>query len=586
MQIERSSSRFATIAGWCIAVAAVAWGIYAMWRYGWRDLYADQWRLYRQFVELGFPANVLFLENGHRPVIPNLVRVVELEWFHGSQSLQLWVGIILAATTVLALWRVAWRDAGLDPLQRALASAAIALAVFWLANARMLMHPNEAVHAYLITAMLALAISRIAAYSVREASLRSALAACAIAGFVATFSFGPGVVVFVACAIGLLHAGAPWRAHVALAAALGATLLVYFLLPGGEAVGGVLSFSPLRNARVAFQWLANPAVLPLLPFADPNLATWAPIGEDLARASATAYRARFGNPWTAVFPQVLVGAAGVALLVWRSGMLLRDRALPTRTELAGIVLGWFGVGVAAVVSLSRLEYFEQYPDQVYANRYLPWGCLFWLGVLLAHLRLVRRAPAISATSGLVAAAWLLGMNPVWASWSKDVQTHLRREALAMNLDRWAPVGRSETQPAEVHAAIEALRKARVAQFAWPSARWLGRRVDSPLAARAESAVLAAAPPEGETPVLALHLPDAMRDAPARHWLVVDSEGRVIGLATRVPLWSGVRLEAVLARDASAYEAHAIHPVYRHGVGNGILLERQGEVLAGPVEPEG
>src|SRR5262249_20118578 len=49
--------------------------------FGWRQPMFDQWREYETFLDLPFPQNVIQLNNGHRPMLPNLVRIAEIEWF-------------------------------------------------------------------------------------------------------------------------------------------------------------------------------------------------------------------------------------------------------------------------------------------------------------------------------------------------------------------------------------------------------------------------------------------------------------------------------------------------------------------------
>ncbi|REN05975.1 hypothetical protein DSI35_15590, partial [Mycobacterium tuberculosis] len=58
-----------------------------------RVLYADPWRFTQKLLEMPWPANVLVSDNGHREILPNLVRHAELEWLHGNQWLQIGTGV-------------------------------------------------------------------------------------------------------------------------------------------------------------------------------------------------------------------------------------------------------------------------------------------------------------------------------------------------------------------------------------------------------------------------------------------------------------------------------------------------------------
>src|ERR1700719_569883 len=83
-----------------LALLLVVMCLASMYQYGLLDLYADQWRTYPKIAALPFPDNLLFLDNGHRPVLANLIRLADLAWFSGDQRLLLWVGLILVATTL------------------------------------------------------------------------------------------------------------------------------------------------------------------------------------------------------------------------------------------------------------------------------------------------------------------------------------------------------------------------------------------------------------------------------------------------------------------------------------------------------
>ena len=68
----------------------------AIVNFGFRQPMWDQWREYETFLGLPFPQNVIQLANGHRPILPNLVRVAEIHWFAANQLLQLSVGAACA----------------------------------------------------------------------------------------------------------------------------------------------------------------------------------------------------------------------------------------------------------------------------------------------------------------------------------------------------------------------------------------------------------------------------------------------------------------------------------------------------------
>src|SRR3954470_24556728 len=106
--------------------------------------FMDQFRANMRYMTLPFPDSILVLENGHRPILSGLVRVLELRLFVGWPVLQAataWSASLCAA--VLLLWRV-HRDLGLISTVGAAAAAGILTFMYWNANARMFIHAYEA----------------------------------------------------------------------------------------------------------------------------------------------------------------------------------------------------------------------------------------------------------------------------------------------------------------------------------------------------------------------------------------------------------------------------------------------------------
>ncbi len=104
--------------------------------FAWPQPFLDQFRLYPIYLELPFPENVLQRENGHRPIIPGLIRVLEIHWLGANQMLQIAFGAFCAlATALCAAWIALREDRLARPLRLAGAMLAV-MAVFWLGNAQ------------------------------------------------------------------------------------------------------------------------------------------------------------------------------------------------------------------------------------------------------------------------------------------------------------------------------------------------------------------------------------------------------------------------------------------------------------------
>lgn len=443
----------------------------------------DQYRLYPLYLGLPFPQNALQLENGHRPILPALVRLAEIRWFDANQQLQVATGI---AAALLALALIGWtivRERSVPPLVRTSACALAVLALFWLGNARMLMHGNESVHAYFVvlfgvTAMLAVDRAR----SRRPAVCMLLACLCCVA---ATFSFGTGMASFAA----VLLLGAVLRLRLrelsvpAITLALTATIYLV-VLPGDGGVRNSLHVDPLGNLAVLARWLSAPWMQAWLGHGD------APLSESMQSsllqtamgrplvASARWLDSLFGSQGMMTWG-VLIGAAGIAafayllLRAWQGG-----RDIGTM-RLLGLGLAAFAVCAGGIVCLARLQAFGQSPEQVFADRYLPWSCLFWLGLALQALAGLRlrsgwRTLAFVASTGCVLLLFLPS-HRAFAGWSATVHRHIQQSAVAAQLGIW-DAKRFPDDPdasrANVLDTLDRLRARHLSMFAEPAAALL------------------------------------------------------------------------------------------------------------------
>lgn len=440
-------------------------GLIAMWLAP-RVPYADAWRFLGHFLQVPFPQDIFAPDNGHREVLPNVVRVVDLHVFAAQQWLQVTVGIVLALATVAVLWRGIGTLA--DARARAAALLAVALGIFWLGNIRALAHGNESVHAYSVTLFLALGVQLLARRRGGTGGLCDAAVAAAC-GVAAAFSFGSGIACFVAYAAVMAVGRAPWRQWAVLAVGL---LLTLALLQWG---GGVttIRFAPLQQLDLLLRWLAGPFVYAFWVFLDPALADRIPVVAARApiHAIAQAYETTFGPVMLARWPHVLFGLAGLTWLGatgWRAWRQRASSALP------GIGLACFAAAVGMMIALVRFDYFDEYPNQLLAARYVVWSSLFWVGLALAMIAQSRHPSRVLALM-LVVAVMLMPSQLWMAELGARMRTVAEWTALAAAIGVIEPdLPLGETVPSELAAALPAARKARVAVFAWPQAQWLGR----------------------------------------------------------------------------------------------------------------
>jgi len=439
--------------------------------------YADQWRFQAHLLSTPFPQSVVNADNGHHELLPSLVRLAELHWLHGGQWLQIGIGIVL----LLATQALGWRQlAGLPSSQRNAAALALLLGLCWLGNQRALGHGNETVHAYSVTALL------LAGLLVLGRKLRPDAGAAGIAalcGFAAAFSFGSGIAAFAAFFPMLWLTRARPAAWATLSVGLVLTLAALQLT--GDSTGA-LAFAPLSWISSWLRWLAGPWIHAVWPALDPALAARLPSAAGaLLSPIASAYDARFGPVMLAWFPHIPIALAGLAALAWQGLKAWQAPQTPwAPAQRLGIGIALFAAATGALVAVVRDAYFQTYPDQLLAPRYMVWSSLFWAGLLLAAV--ARASSPRRALSLVLLVALVLLPSQVWtaklAGSMRQVATHTAVAAAVGVVDRAVPLG--ENVPAEIVAALPLQRKAQVEMFAWPQVRWLGRKPSTePLAVR-------------------------------------------------------------------------------------------------------
>ena len=504
-------------------------GLWAMWSLAPRVPYADGWRYIAVLAEAPFAEGVLMVSNGHREILPNVVRWLDLRLFGASQVLQIVVGIGLLLATLAALWRPL---AAVAPAARATAFLWAIVGLCWLGNARTLAHAQESVHAYLVTLALTVGVGLLAAWPGDDAQAwrRGWLAgAC---GLVATFSFGSGIACFGAFLIVLWLRKATWR-HAAPVLACAALAVVLTMLAGvGDERIGV---APLVQADRLLRWLAAPSLYAAWPLLDPEIAARLPVAPVRVAALAVAegFASTFGPALTARWPHLFTGVLGV---VWLVAASLRCRRAPVAPVVVGLGVAWFSVGVGALIALARLEYFTAFPEQLLASRYVVWSSLFWAGLVYSAVAASR---TVTVPVAAIVAAALLLPSQLWmwryAERIPQVATPVAAAAAVGVLDPDLALG--ETVVDELRAAAGPLARRGAAMHAWPEGQWLGRAPGADAVQTVDAGAVAVVTfDDGLVPGrVARRVTFAAPDTGGARWLLLDTDGVARGLALRDPL---------------------------------------------------
>lgn len=554
-------------------------GLLQIVNFGWRQLMFDQYKMYPHYLELPFPQSVIQLENGHRPLLPILIRLAEIRWFSADQTMQLFVGASCALMIASIIAIAAWRDRTISKPIRAACVASSFVGIFWLGNSRMLLHGNEILVVYMLGFLVllgALCVQRATTAAPNRWMLGATVAATA-----ATFCFGSGIAAFPALALVAWVSRVPYRSIGWLALGLASSLVVYlWVLPGNDSVRAMLDFRPLESIATAARWIGSPWVNTWLGFAEPQHFAWmgasrtqSATAQLLAGSASFLDRIARGNlPATGALVAGLSGFLIVALSLVRRA--LRPMPVPCIENLA-MTLSLFGAAVSMIIGIGRLDYFVDHPNQLFADRYLPWSCMFWLGCgILVMRRLDRSGMPVRMAAVIVAIAVPMALLPShkgWAGWGEAVFRQSQESAAAALsgvYDAKLFPDNDDAKTADVVRTLSLLRDRRLGMFATTGAELLGTQVaveDS-----AGQAGIWISPPERLTDArdgsLSAHFQGLVVDG--IRWVsqggtlaVVDGENRVSGFA--LPSFVGKsgthpRLGVPLKRGFDGY-IHAFDP---------------------------
>jgi len=467
-----------------LSVAYLAQMAIALYTFGFTQPAFDQYMTYPHYLNKAFPQNILSNENGHRPIFPALVRVIEISWSQSDQHLQRAVGF----TLMLLSWTgLLWLSIGtsanrsdtrtgqrVGTIQKALIVLACTLALFWAGNIRMQVHANEQLHVYGVILGLVVALGALWEMH-RKSNWSSFLLLCAGATF-GTFCFGNGLVIFptVLCLAVLLRLHPRWLLGILLASIAIALLYTRFLPESGVPSSIKLRDVPTGLVLLA-SWLNSAWVSAWLKFASAPVAQIDYIGSIAMNtawvghsAHALAQLSGLSAPQVEIYVTRGLGALSVtASLI----VMVRHFWVPveSRLQLTGLGLMLFSLGTGGLIVLFRVQYLIDEPGQLFADRYVFWSCVWWLGIVIYATSFLRRPSLQFAAAALgIAVAWSLALSNAYGlGWARIVHDDLNRQAIGFRLglvDHTYSASVSTMPIAQTLAVIDLLKQRRLAQF--------------------------------------------------------------------------------------------------------------------------
>ncbi len=486
--------RLSQLVGRCVALVLLlvsAWfvltGLLEIINFGWHQPMFDQFKMYPNYLELPFPEYALQLENGHRPVLPIVVSIVEIHWFSANQTLQLGLGGSCAFLMAAILASAAWRMPNVSLSIRAACVAIGCVGIFWLGNARMLLHGNELLHVYLLGVFLML--GALSVYRAAQGSTVGWMSAATVCCICATFCFGSGIAAFPALALVAWYSRVPLRAIGVLGLGLAVSLIIYvWVLPGDEGVRNMLALRPIDSLATASRWIASPWINAWLGYADPPLYSWMSATASDSRIvhwlsdSANAIQSTLGIDVRQT-GALWIGLGGFALAAVLLVRLAFRRESASSLQCLALTLLLFSTAISVIISIGRLDYLDARPEQVFAERYLPWSCLFWVGLtILLLIEADQTWRWTRATALMVALAIPLALTPShrsWAGWGEAVYRNSQQAGAAAISDvfdaRMFPDDDSASTR-DVLRTLDLLKHRHLAMYSTAGANRLGEKI--------------------------------------------------------------------------------------------------------------
>lgn len=528
---NRNVGRAPTAVAWLLFVLVIGMvtsSLYVIAVAGWTTLFSDQWRIYNTYFSQPFPESLLVSQNGHHPVFPGLLFFADIYLAGARNYLINTLGIVFALFVCIWWSRVIRNDRELDRPLKLAAIALVWLSVFWLGNARVLVHGNESLHVYPIFLALFSAASALHCGSIvsGRATTRRLLIVIA-AGAIATFTFGFGIVLWlVAILLGwMLHPD--FRQSLALIVSTIAVFGLYvFGLPGDGLARRGLTFTPGEVLVDSATWLGAPFARALQPFAHRAKVFGLPTFDLLTLAAI------LGG----------IGLLATALLCIR-GLWLRR--ITSRLEAITTAIVLFGAGCSVLVAIARGEYFNQFPGQVVSPRYVPWSAAFWAALLILGAIGIERwggrptlPKGVWLSASLVLTVLLLpthhGRN---SEFKKHQSTEVALGLLVGARDDSMVQQHLFRRPAVVYKVSQVLEQRRWGVFSEDLASILGKPLKESYTIQERPAgrispglrVEAVAAVDAPGARLTARLNRAFADRLSPRVLVTDSDGRVVGI---------------------------------------------------------
>jgi hypothetical protein len=425
----------------------------------------DFWRIYLADLRLPLPVNALQKHNSHPVFFPSLLWLTVLHGFGNDQTFLFLVGLALTLATLGLLCWSLWRAQSLGIVERLAISLLYAVATLWVGKANIIASGGFSCMNSL--ACIGFIVSFVCLHGLTEPAGRNRawlIAGVSVAAFVASFSFGTGLVAWAVCAAMAALRRLSWKNVVIFCLGGVASAVVIMLLPN-DAV------DPLAAKGLRQLLLSLPQTV--VRFVQLIGAPWF----------------YYGRGW--IFPlqdnaatYTTAGLIGLLGLLVAGKFILDHIRLPRPCELAetvalGMMMGM--LGSLLLVALGRGALLNPDPHEVLAPRYYFWSAFFWstlpVQVLYRWPRTRAWPGALTVIALFFAAAAIPSQRTAGRAYSTGRQL---TEAAAMRLvcgvenqQDLQNLFRGDHSEASVYSLASLYRRLNLDMFAWSGAKYVG-----------------------------------------------------------------------------------------------------------------
>ncbi len=338
----------------------------------------DFWRLYYVCLNSPWLESTLFKVNNHSVILPTLIWLANLRFFHGSHQVLFIIGLTLLLISTALLLLPVWRDRAIDLTGKCLATLALSFGSFWMGRAMITTSGGFNIMTSLVVLGAAVAFLLLPKLARSYSPDWRTTSRIVLAGLLASFSFGTGLALWPTLLFLGWYLRVPWRSLAILLVAAAFVVVFYRLLPPPDRnlVFRADAKSPGLFSITALQHLCTLV-------GGPVFYSVAALQE--TRVSPGLIRSSGWLLWG--------GAAGLVLAAVVAFPRLRRRDLKGNSiEFIGLALISLNLCALMLIVAGRVLHFQKLPFETAAPRYLFWSSLFWTGILLVTIHHASRRP--------------------------------------------------------------------------------------------------------------------------------------------------------------------------------------------------